>query len=81
MTKFLISILKNFGFGQNFNSWIEIILKNQEPYINTGETDTKHFKLTREAHQGDPISAYLFILVLEILFLLIKEHTRIKRMC
>ena len=28
--KFLISVLKKFGFGQNFISWIEIILKNQE---------------------------------------------------
>ena len=25
---FLISVLKKFGFGQNFISWIEIILKN-----------------------------------------------------
>ena len=28
--KFLISVLEKFGFGQNFISWVEIILKNQE---------------------------------------------------
>ena len=28
--KSLISVLKKIGFGQNFISWIEIILKNQE---------------------------------------------------
>ena len=75
---FLISVLKKFGFGQNFISWIEIILKNPKScVINCGIT-TKYFKLNREAHQGDPISAYLFILALEILFLLIKENPCIK---
>ena len=31
--KCLISVLKKFGFGQNFISWIEIILKNQESCV------------------------------------------------
>ena len=35
--------------------------------INGGYT-TKYFRLEREARQGDPISAYLFILALEIFF-------------
>ena len=37
-------------------------------------THTSHyFHLERVTHQGDPISAYLFILVLEILFILTKS--------
>ena len=75
---FLISVLKRFGFGQNFVSWIEIILKNQESCVINGGTTTKYFKLNRGACQGDPISAYLFILAFEILFLLIKENPHIK---
>ena len=36
-------------------------------------THTSHyFHLERVTRQGDPISAYLFILVLEILFILTK---------
>ena len=71
--KFLISVLNKFGFGQNFISWIEIILKNQESCVINGGTTTKYFKLNRGARQGDSISAYLFILAFEILFLLIKK--------
>ena len=78
--KFLVSVSKNFGFGQNFISWIEIILKNQESCVINGGTSTKYFKLNRRARQGDPISAYLFILAFEILFLIIKENPHIKRL-
>ena len=52
--KFLVSVLKKFGFGQNFISWIEIILKNQESCVINGQTTTKYFKLNRGVRQGDP---------------------------
>ena len=68
---FLISVLKKFGFGQIFISWIEITLKNQESCVINGGTTPKYFKLNRGACQGDLISVYLFILAFEILFLLI----------
>ena len=38
------------------------------------ETTAKYFKLDIGTHQGDLISAYLFVLVLEIVFNLIKEN-------
>ena len=41
-------------------------------------TTTQYFNLERGAHQGDPVSAHLFILVLEILFLFTKKHPKIK---
>ena len=43
--------------------------------INGGNT-TKYFKLQKGARQGDPISAYLFILCLENVFILIKTNMR-----
>ena len=61
---FLIAVLEHFGFGLSFIKWIKIMLKNQEScIINDGKT-SKYFKLERGTRQGDPISAYLFILVL-----------------
>ena len=45
--------------------------------IKRGRT-TQYFSLERGACKGDPVLAYLFTLVLEILFLFIKKHPQIK---
>ena len=65
---FLIEVLKTYGFGENFIKWIQIILKNQESCVMNGGSSTGYFKLLRGARQGDPISAYLFVMVLEVFF-------------
>ena len=75
---FLITALKKFGFGETFNKWIQILLRNQESCIIKGGTTTKYFKLQKGKRQGDPISAYFFILVLEIAFIFIKGNENIK---
>ena len=64
---FLISALERYWFGNRFVKWVRILLKNQEPLIN-GSNTTKYFKLEICKRKADPISAYLFILVLEIVF-------------
>ena len=77
----IISALEIYGFGKNFTSWVKITLKNQESFVlNGGTTIIKYFLLGKGPHQGDPISAYLFILALEILFHLIRSKTEIKRL-
>ena len=54
---FAISVLKKFGFGNNFVSWIEtLILKEESCAINGGNT-TQYFHLERGTRQGDPIWA------------------------
>ena len=63
--QFLILALKRYEFGKMFIKWVKTLLNTQEScIINEGFT-TKYFKLDKGTRQGDPISAYLFILVLE----------------
>ena len=72
--KFLTLTLKRYGFGRTFIKRIGILLITQESCIINGGFTTKYFKLDKGTRQGDPISAYLFILVLEIVFNLIKQN-------
>ena len=75
---FFLQILRKFGFGVNFTSWIKTILNNPESCIIHDGKTTKYFKLERGARQGDPVSAYLFIFVLEIFFIFVKKSPRSK---
>ena len=66
---FLISDLKKYAFSQNFILWVKILLKDQEK--------TKYFLLGRGARHVNPISAFLFILVSQILLFLINTKPEI----
>ena len=54
--------------------WIEIVLKSQHICVIDSRITTEYFKVNRGACQGDAVSAFLFILALQILFHLIKEN-------
>ena len=68
----LITALEHCGFGNDFIKWIKMILKNQELCKINGCHTAKHFRLERGGRQIDPISAYVFVIALEILFIFIK---------
>ena len=74
---FLEAVLEKSGFGKYFIDWIKIFLKEQESCVINGGVTSQYFKLERGARQGDPISAYLFIICLEVLFILVKENDKI----
>ena len=75
--KFLIVVLKKYGFGEDFIDWIKTLLRDQESCVINGGHTTTYFRLERGARLGDPISAYLFILALELFFILIKSNKNI----
>ena len=70
---FLSRILENYGFNHDFLKWISILLQNQESCVINGGKTTRYFPLKTGIRQGDPISAYLFIVVLEIVFIFVKK--------
>ena len=65
--QFLTLALKRFGLGKTFIKWIKTLFNNQESCIINGGIN--YFTLDKGTCQGDPISAYSFILVLEIVFI------------
>ena len=44
----LISVLKRYGFGDEFIKWIKTLLKNQESCVLNGGKTTRYFKLERD---------------------------------
>ena len=75
---FLIATLEKIGFGTEFIEWIKVLLNNQESCVINGRKTSKYFKLERETRQGDPLSAYLFIILLEVVFRIIKGTSNIE---
>ena len=75
---FFLAVLQKYGFGERFLKWIQILIKNHESCVLNGGITTKLFSIDRGTRQGDPISAFLFTLDLEVSFVLIKTNNKIK---
>ena len=75
---FIFATLESFGFGPQFIQWVRTFLKNAESCVMNNGHSTRYFSLKRGTRQGDPLSAYLFILCVETLFIQIRENPYIK---
>ena len=65
---------KTFGFGADFSQWIRTFFNNAESCVMNNGNSTGYFPFERGTRQGEPLSAYLFILVLEILLIQIRNN-------
>ena len=74
---FLFKTLEAFNFGEFFRKWINIIYSKPECCITNNGFASSFFTITRGIRQGCPISALLFILVVEIMSLHIKQNQNI----
>ena len=74
---FLFSALKCFVFGDDFIQWVQTVVNNAESCVMNNGHSTGYLLLERGNRQGDPLSAYLFILVFEVLFIQIRNNSEI----
>ena len=75
---FLLKTLKHFNFGSIFIKWITILYNDISSCVINNGHSTRFFNIERGIRQGCPISALLFILVVEILAINIRNSKNIK---
>jgi hypothetical protein len=70
--------LEAFGVGETFKKWVKTVYKNSEACFTNNVYASPYFKLERGVRQGCPLSAYLFIMVVELLANKIRNTKDIK---
>ena len=71
--KLIFTTLEKMGLGENFISMLKSLYnENISAVLNYGTT-TNWIQLERSCRQGDPVAAYLFILIMEVLINSLKK--------
>ena len=75
---FLFAVLEQMNIAPEFIDWIKVLINQNESCVFNGGMSTGYFPLTRGSRQGDPISAYLFIIVMEVFFTMVRNNENIQ---
>ncbi|KAI5628117.1 hypothetical protein C0J50_8261, partial [Silurus asotus] len=76
--EYLFAILKKFGFGDTFVSWIRLLYKSPQASVRTNNVSSDYFSLGRGTRQGCPLSPLLFALAIEPLSVKLKSSLAFK---
>lgn len=75
---FLFQTLKQFNFGDKFINWIKTLYASRQTYVMNNGSLTNRICVQRGIFQGCPISPYLFLFVIEIMALSIRQNEKVK---
>ena len=77
--KFIDVVMREkFKFDESFIKWINVMYNGASSCILNNGFTSKYFPLQRGVRQGDPLSPYIFILVVEVLACSIRQNKQIQ---
>ena len=71
--KFLLAVLKKMGFGERWIKWIEWCISTVRYFVLINGSPSGFFRSSRGLRQGDPLSPYLFVIVIEVFSCLMRR--------
>ena len=74
---FLFKTMRAFGIGENFIKWVSTIYSNATSVLSINGYFSEQIPLKRGVRQGCPLSALLYVLVIEILALQLRLNPNI----
>ena len=75
---FIVKALEIFNFGENLIKWFKLVCKNACSCVINNGISSPFFNINRGVRQGDPLSPYIFIIVIELLANYIRKNQDIQ---
>ena len=74
---FLFKTMEAFGIGEDFIKWVKVLYSNASTKIKINGYLTENIPLNRGVRQGCPLSALLYVLIIEVLGLQLRKNQNI----
>lgn len=71
--EYLDSVLAQMRFGNKWRMWIKGCLRSSRALVIINGSPTVEFEISKGVRQGDPLSPFLFIIIMEGLHIALEE--------